>query len=210
MSDPPSSVIGSNTPLTILPKRVSRRVLPPPTAPTLWHAAQELSLKTGPSPSAMPSTSWKFALPALKRASSAAVKFGSGSPKFGGLTCPIDRMASAARPRAPKVPKILIRVIFCSSIGSTALRRAFPPHHRGPTGAATSRPARNPETRENVRPTGRTALARHSRKVVRNVERLAANQVILAGAERVRDGKRRNSTTRRDRRRSHPQTVHGA
>src|SRR5207253_2149658 len=56
MSDPPCAAIGSKAPAVIVPKRVSTVSLPPPVAPTLWQPAHEVPLKTGPSPSSIPST----------------------------------------------------------------------------------------------------------------------------------------------------------
>src|SRR3989441_8241727 len=79
ISEPPSSVSGSNPPCTILPKRVSIRPVVPPTGP-LWQVAHEASLKTGPSPSSIVSTASNSTLPALKSASSAAVRVANGSP----------------------------------------------------------------------------------------------------------------------------------
>src|SRR6185295_2666545 len=58
----------------------SRSELPPPTAGSVWHRAQDVSLKTGPRPSSGVSSDSNSSFPAAKRASSAPLSPGSGSP----------------------------------------------------------------------------------------------------------------------------------
>ena len=79
ISEPPSSNIGSNAPLRTLPKRVSFRPVVPPTGSS-WQVAQEASLKMGPSPASIASTSSNSSLPAMNRSDSAAVRLVNGSP----------------------------------------------------------------------------------------------------------------------------------
>src|SRR5260370_28598382 len=82
MSEPPYCVSGSNWPAGVrVPKRVSRRVLPPPTAGTEWQLAHEKSLKMGPSPSEMVSAWRNSAFPAWNRESWSAVRPGRAAPK---------------------------------------------------------------------------------------------------------------------------------
>src|SRR5262249_16784863 len=66
-SEPPSSVIGSNTPPATLPKRVSARPVVPPTG-AAWQGAHPASLKTRPTPSPTLSTSPNRPLPPRVRA----------------------------------------------------------------------------------------------------------------------------------------------
>src|ERR1700737_899124 len=103
ISDPPSSAIGSNLPFVIFPKRVSRRVLPPPTAGTAWQVAQDDSLKTGPSPSGVTvSTETKSAFPSRKRASCAAVNPRTGSPKLSAKAGVLMNKASTTMARVTR------------------------------------------------------------------------------------------------------------
>ena len=81
-SEPPCASSGSKRPLAVLPKRVSTIALAPPIAGTEWHATQDTLLKTGPSPLAAVSSSWKSSRPSAKSASCAAVRFCRGSPNF--------------------------------------------------------------------------------------------------------------------------------
>src|SRR5581483_315537 len=90
ISEPPSCVSGSKTPFTVAPKRVTSRLLPPPTPPALWHSPQERPLKTGPRPSATVSTLTNSERPSLNAASSVDERPLSGLPNSaccGGCGC---------------------------------------------------------------------------------------------------------------------------
>src|SRR5438094_8767301 len=65
----------------MVPKRVSVVSLSPPTVGLEWHSAQDLPLKTGPSPSATVSSSMNSSLPASNWFNCAVVRPGRGSPK---------------------------------------------------------------------------------------------------------------------------------
>ena len=91
-NEPPSASRESNFPFLVRPKRVTLRALPPPVAPLLWQATQELSLKIGPRPPSTSSDFSKSALPSAKSCNCSAVKPASGSPRSGlaGFTLGMD------------------------------------------------------------------------------------------------------------------------
>src|SRR2546422_6489795 len=60
--------------------------LSPPTAGFEWQAAQETSLKTGPSPSLTSSSSVNSPLPSKKRTDKSFVRLANGSPNVGLLS----------------------------------------------------------------------------------------------------------------------------
>ena len=91
MSGPPRFTSGSNTPLVIVPNRVSTVSLPPPVPPTLWQAAHDVPLRTGPSPSATSSTVSNAARPSPKRCSSSG-----DSPRIGSPNSPAAARLSAS------------------------------------------------------------------------------------------------------------------
>src|SRR5947209_2780108 len=104
MSEPPNCARGSKTPLVVVPKRVTVRSLPPPTAGTLWHSAQERPLKTGPRPSPTSSASLNSPRPSLNALRCAAVSPRSGSPGLStGLLAATAATAVTARPMRTEI-----------------------------------------------------------------------------------------------------------